>query len=184
MTDRAGAGIGPPGRRAWWLLPEIVVFVILAALAVPYLGAQSAQSGLYAVAAERGARLLEQLSPGEHHNHGHEVTSEDRMFCGIHTFGVDPPGATVIDEVRTVYGYYFCAVGRPGTPYLLSSRSDGPIVVHLAPNPTVLIAHSGPGWRERVQEMMPDQYEPFCFSGLPDDRVAADVRRRYEAELL
>lgn len=137
---------------------------------------------LTAVAAERAARLLEQVSPAEHHDHGHEVGTDDRIFCGVAVFGVDPPSAHVIDDVRTVYGYYFCAVGRPGVPYLQSSRADGPIVAHLTP-PAVQIAAPGADYQDRVRAMMPDQYEDLCFSGLPDPTVADEVKRRYESAL-
>ena len=75
---------------------------------------------------------------------------------------------------------YFCAVGRTGVPYLESSRSDGPIVVRLRPAPDIRIAQHGQGYQDRVRAMMPDQYEQFCFNGLPDDSVAGDVKRRYE----
>lgn len=180
---RTGASAPAASRRGWWVLPEVVAFAVLAVLAVPYLGARSGQSGIHAQAAERGSRILEQATPAEHHNHGHEVTTGDRIFCGIDVFGVDPPTAIVIDDVTTVYGYYFCAVGRPGLEYMQSSRSDGPIVVNLVGTPSVTIAASGQGYQDRVRAMMPDQYEQYCFNGLPDGTVAAEVRGRYEAEL-
>lgn len=164
-------------------MPEVAAFAILAALVVPYLGATAGQSGLHAEAAARGSRLLESASPAEHHDHGHEVTAADQVFCGIDVFGTDPPTATIVDEVRTVYGYYFCAVGRPGVPYLMSSRSDGPVVVSFVDPPAITIALSGAGYQERVRAIMPDQYEQFCFNGLPDSTVAADVKRRYEAAI-
>lgn len=170
-------------RRGWWLIPEIAAFALLLALAVPFLSSGGGQSGLQAAAAERGSRLLEQASPAEHHSHGHIVAGEDAVLCGIDVFGVDPPSATIIDDVQTVYGYYFCAVGRPGIPYLESSRSDGPIVVQLLPAPYIQIAQHGQGYQDRVRAMMPDQYEQYCFNGLPDDSVAREVRRRYEREV-
>ena len=171
-------------RRLWWLLPEVAAVALLLALLVPYLANRSPQAGpltLEAAAAERAARALEQVSPAEHHDHGHEVGSGDRIFYGVAVFGVDPPSATVIDDVQTVYGYYFCAVGRRGLPYLQSSRADGPIVVHLTEPPTVQVVAPGADYQERVRAMMPDQYEELCFSGLPDPSVAEAVKRRYEA---
>jgi hypothetical protein len=98
-------------------------------------------------------------------------------------FGLAPPSATAIEEVDMVYGYYFCAVGRPGVSYLDSSRSDGPIVVQLAGSPTIQIVAPGEDYQGRVRAMMPDQYEDRCFGGLPDPTVAEEVKRRYESEL-
>lgn len=118
----------------------------------------------------RAAAVIEQASPAEHHDHGHEVTASDRMFCGVAVFGV---------RGETVYGYYFCALGRPGLPYLESSRVDGPVVVTLGPTPSARIAPPGAGYAEAVRAMMPDEYEWRCFAGLPDPDVAAEVRRRY-----
>jgi hypothetical protein len=169
-------------RRGWWLIPEIAAFALLVTLAVPFLAFGGGQSGLHAAAAERASRLLEVSSPAEHHIHGHLVAGDDTVLCGIDVFGFDPPGATIIDDVQTVYGYYFCAVGRPGVPYLESDRSDGPIVVDLRTQ-SIQIAQHGQGYQDRVRAMMPDQYEQYCFNGLPDDSVAGDVRRRYEREV-
>jgi len=174
-------------RRLWWLIPEVAAVVLLLVLLVPRLADRSPQAAapltLEEAAAERAARALEQVSPAEHHDHGHEVGEDDRIFCGVAVFGVDPPSASIIDDVQTVYGYYFCAVGRRGLPYLQSNRADGPIVVHLTEPPVVKVVAPGADYQERVRAMMPDEYEELCFSGLPDPSVAEEVKRRYEAAL-
>jgi hypothetical protein len=170
-------------RRSWWLAPEFAAVLSLLVLLASGVTQRGGDGGLHGVAAERAARALEQASPAEHHDHGHDVGAEDRVYCGVAVFGVDPPSAAVIDEVRTVYGYYFCAVGRPGVSYMDSSRSDGPIVVSLAGSPTIQIVSPGADYQERVRAMMPDQYEERCFGGLPDPSVAQEVMRRYEADL-
>jgi hypothetical protein len=170
-------------RRLWWLIPEIAAAVLVLALLAFILPHGGSPGDLRSVVAARAAQLLEQVSPAEHHDHGHEVGAEDRIFCGVAVFGVDPPSAEVIDDVRTVYGYYFCAVGRSGLPYLESSRADGPIVVHLTEPATVQIAAPGADYQERVRAMMPDEYEELCFRGLPDPAVAEAVKRRYESAL-
>jgi hypothetical protein len=172
-------------RRLWWLIPEVAAVVLLLVLLVPRLLDRSSQASgpptLEAAAAERAARALEQVSPAEHHDHGHEVGDDDRIFCGVAVFGVEPASATVIEDVETVYGYYFCAVGRRGLPYLQSSRADGPIVVRLTDPPVVQVVPPGADYQERVRALMPDEYEELCFSGLPDQSVAEEVKRRYEA---
>ena len=185
MSTSLGAAPVRAGRsRSWWLVPEIAAGAVLLALFLSHPGPPPTDAGdLPALAGQRAARILEQVSPAEHHDHGHDVGTEDRVYCGVAVFGVDPPSARVIDDVQTVYGYYFCAVGRPGVPYLSSSRADGPIVAHLTDPPSVQIAAPGVGYEDRVRAMMPDQYEELCFSGLPDPTVAEEVKRRYEADI-
>jgi hypothetical protein len=174
-----------PRRRRWWLISEIAVLVLLLVALVTYFAPRSPQGDgdLPTLVAEQAARALEQASPAEHHDHGHEVNAEDRVYCGVAVFGLDPPSARGIDDVQALYGYYFCAVGRPGTAYLNSSRSDGPIVVQKTDPPTIQIAAPGADYQERVRAMMPDQYEELCFGGLPDPAVADAVKRRYESDL-
>ncbi len=152
-------------RNRWWLIPELAVAGTLLML---YLGGFGGD-GTDAIA-RQAAAVIEQSSPTEHAAHGHEVSADDQIFCGMHVFGV---------RGQTVYGYYFCALGRRGVPYLESSRIDGPVVVTLGPTPSASIAPPGEGYRETVKAMMPDEYEQYCFSGLPDPSVAAEVRARY-----
>jgi hypothetical protein len=179
--DRLGPGAPapspPPRRRAWWLGVELAVFAALAVLAVPSLATLG--SDVRDQAAERAAGLIQQLSPAQHHDHGHTVTGNDNVVCGVDVFGTEPRAPASVDDVRTVYGYYFCAIGPDGTPYDGSSRSDGPVVVTLRPVPSVRIPGQGAGYEQRVRDLMPDEYEPLCFGGLRDQSVALDVRRRY-----
>lgn len=177
VDERAAAA---RSRRAWWLVPEFAGVAILALVALPFLGTGSGQQGLRGEVALRAAAVIEKATPAEHHDHGHEVTGNERIYCGVHLFGTDPPSVTVIEDVSIVYGYYFCAMGSPGVPYNESSRSDGPVVVTLKGTQQATIALSGQGYAERVRAMMPDQYENQCFRGLPDASVAQGVRDRYE----
>jgi hypothetical protein len=165
-------------RSGWWLVPEAAVLVVLVLLAF----AAAPVGGTNRAVGELAARVIENSPPAEHHEHGHDVTAANRIFCGVDVFGTEPPGAAP-EEVRVVYGYYFCAVGSPGRPYRESSRSDGPVVIRPGGAPAVTIARSGAGYADRVRAMMPDEYEQWCFGGLRDDAVAGEVRRRYEAEL-
>jgi hypothetical protein len=171
-----------PAVRAprWWWWSELLGLgvVVLVGLAL----VSSTASDVNAAAADAAARAIELSSPAEHHDHGHEFTGGDKAFCGVHVFGLEPASARTIAEVRTVYGYYFCAIGRPGLGYLDSNRADGPVVVRLGAQPTVLIAAPGTGYADRVRAMMPDEYEEQCFHGLPNDAIAVDVKSRYLAE--
>lgn len=152
-------------------------------LLVPFGNAAPARDGLRFEVGEAAARLIEQASPAEHHEHGHVVGADDKVICGVHVFGTEPANPATVDEVSVVYGYYFCAMGSPGTPYLMSSRADGPVVVRFGPPPVVTIVRSGPNYAERVRALMPDEYEDQCFGGLPDDAVAARVKARYLEEV-
>jgi hypothetical protein len=167
-------------RRGWWLVPELAAVAILAIIAVPFLGGRGAAESEIA---RRAGQIIEQASPAEHHDHGHDFTAAQQIFCGVDVFGTDPPNATAPAEVRTVYGYFFCAAGTAGVPYTESSRADGPVVVTLNGTPRAQIAQSGAGYADRVRAMMPDQYEDRCFHGLPDASIAAAVRTRYEKAL-
>lgn len=179
-VDEFGAPESPPGRRRrWWLRWELALVAGIVLVALPFLGSFS--SGLNAEAAAAASAAIEKVSPAEHHNHGHEVTAEDTVICGVHVFGFEPTTASAVAEIETVYGYYFCAVGQPGTRYEDSGRSDGPVVVRLGPHPVVSIAAPGAGYPERVRAMMPDRYESQCFAGLPDHSVAAGVKERFLA---
>jgi hypothetical protein len=165
-------------------VPELAAAAFLVSVAVPFVGPVASTHQLRAEVAAHAARAIEQASPAEHHDHGHAVGAGDRVVCGVDVFGTDPRNPGGLGEVRAVYGYYFCAVGEPGTPYDQSSRADGPVVVTLAgAAPTVTIARSGAGYADRVRAMMPDEYEQFCFGGLRDDAIAAAVRSRFVADV-
>jgi hypothetical protein len=165
--------------RAWRVVVgwELVLLVGAVALGIALRGS----TGLTREIATAAAAAIENASPAEHHAHGHDITGGDRVICGVHVFGYEPATARTVAAVTTVYGYYFCAIGAPGTPYSQSSRSDGPVVVHFGSAPSVTIAAPGDGYADRVRAMMPDPYESQCFHGLPDSSVAAAVKSRYES---
>jgi hypothetical protein len=165
-------------RQGWWLAPELAALAALLVVSIPFLSGAPG-SKLNQEIGRRAAQLIEASSPEEHRGHGHTVAGEDKVFCGVDVFGTEPREPRTADEVRMIYGYYFCAIGPKGMTYLDSSRSDGPVVVQLSNPPVVQIAGHGAGYEDRVRAMMPDEYEPLCFGGLRNDAVAADVRRRF-----
>jgi len=171
-------------RHAWWLGAELVALAVLATLLVTAgrPPAPLSEGELRAQLAERVVAALEQASPTQHHDHGHAITAEQRTACVAEVFGVDPPGATRLTEVREVYAQYICASGVPGTVFALSSRSAGPVVLGLTDPPTVRVPH-GQGYAAQVREMMPDQYEEQAFAGFLDQSVPDRLRPRYEAQV-
>jgi hypothetical protein len=159
-------------------VPELAAAVVLAVVTLPFAGGSG---GLRTQLAQAAAEIVEQSSPTRSHLHEEDVPAgAQRTFCGVDVFGTDPSTAAALTDVHTVYGYYFCASGSAGLPYLESNRADGPVVIDLNTR-VAQIAASGAGYADRVRAMMPDQYESRCFQGLPDARIAAAVRARYEA---
>jgi hypothetical protein len=178
MFDLPARRLAKQPRAGWWLAPELAAFAALLVLTIPFLSS-TAGTRIKQEVGQRAARLIEASTPEEHRGHGHDVESADHVVCGVDVFGTEPGDAEGADDVRLVYGYYFCAVGPDGTPYLESSRMDGPVVVRFTDPPVIQIARHGQGYEERVRAMMPDEYEPLCFGGLRNDAVAADVRGRF-----
>jgi hypothetical protein len=148
----------------WWVVPEVLVLAVLGTLVVAGPGRPA---DVRADLADRVAAMLEQSSPAEHHDHGHQVTAEDKVFCEAQVLGLEPPGATDVAEVRKVYANFFCAAGRPGMEFTWSSRASGPV-------------NAGEGYEQRVRELFPDEYEDRALKASLSVEVAAEVRRRYE----
>jgi hypothetical protein len=166
-------------RSGWWLGPELAVLAALLVLSIPSLSTSSGER-LKRDIGQRAAAVIEVSTPDEHRNHGHDmVDGADHVVCGLDVFGTEPREVESVEDVKAVYGYYFCAVGPEGTPYLDSSRVDGPVVIQFGTPPVIRIARHGEGYEGRVRAMMPDEYEPLCFGGLRNDAVAAEVRRRF-----
>lgn len=168
----------PLRRHAWWLLPELLAIAVLAAGL-----AYARPVGLQQQLADRVETILERISPAEHHSHGHEVSQEDHIICAAEPFGVEPKTAKRIEEVHTIYAYYLCAAGEPGTEWDFSSRISGPVVVTLTEPPAVRIAESGAGYPDRVRAMIPDELEAKAFAGFSDPDRPAALRARYEDEV-
>jgi hypothetical protein len=167
-------------RRAWWLVPEVaavaVLAVLLATAPVPPSPAE-----LRAQLTARVIAALESASPAEHHDHGHDITAEDRVACVAEVYGTDPPDAATVAQARTVYAQYFCAAGPPGTRFELSAFSSGPCAVRLSNPPVVVIPRSGMGYPERVRELVPDRYEEQALKGFQDPSVPDALRPKFEA---
>ncbi|MFC7479376.1 hypothetical protein ACFQX7_03915 [Luedemannella flava] len=112
--------------RWWWLVPEAVL--LLAALAAAPLS-PSAQSPaqLSADLVARSVTAIEQLSPAEHHNHGHAVdAAQTKVACVVELMGFAPADAKRAADVTTAYTYFLCAAGRPGSRTRCRRTSPGP----------------------------------------------------------
>jgi hypothetical protein len=167
-----------PGH-VWWLLPELLAALLVAMLMLHPGPARAAD--LSAQLADEVVRILEGMPPAEHQDHGHTVAAEDRVLCVAEIIGMEPADAATIADVRTVYAYYMCAAGPPGTPYDMSHRISGPVAVVLTSPPQARIAQAGEGYPDRVRAMIPPKYQERAFGSFRDQTKPLGLRSRYEA---
>ncbi|MFV2085693.1 hypothetical protein [Micromonospora sp. LOL_021] len=170
---------------AWWLVPELLVLMLLAggfhystAAAAPVL----TEAQLRDDAALRIATTIEQSTADEHAAHGHEVNPDERMLCTAEVWRLDPATARS-DEVGTAYGYYLCATGTPGTPYLLSRMNAGPIVARLTDPPELTVTQLDQDFRTQVEAMIPAEFVDQAFKGFADPQRADGLRQRFERQI-
>ncbi|MGC9667163.1 hypothetical protein ACNTMW_11480 [Planosporangium sp. 12N6] len=168
-------------RRGWWLVPELIALAVLAALLYHADRREPAMSpaALRENVAGRVATALEHASPAEHAGHGHAVSPDDRVLCTVEVFGVDPSGATRPSTVTRAYGFYLCAIGTPGTPYMWSQMSGGPVVATMGDRVWVTTAAPGQNYREQIHLLMP-QYEQQAVHGFSSQDRPAELQRRFE----
>lgn len=168
-------------RQGWWLLPELLVIAVLAAVLITL-----QPNGLHEQLAARAQAVLEQRPPAElelHDKHGHVVSHDAKVICAAESFAMEPATAERIEDVRVIYAHYLCALVEKGTPWDYASRSSGPVVITLTDPPTVQIAPSGDGYPDRVRAMIPDDLEPRTFAGFSDRGRPSALLVRYNAEV-
>lgn len=165
-------------RNQWWLLPEVVAVTVIGA-AVVYANA----GGLNDELSTRAQTILEQQSPSELElisiQRGHGEPAPERVLCVAEAFGSDPADPETVEQVRVIYAQYLCALVQKGTPWDYATRSSGPVVITLADPPTVQLARSGDGYRERVRAMMPDELEARALEGFRDRGRPNSLLSRY-----
>jgi hypothetical protein len=183
----------PPRRRHVYRWLAALVVLLTAAIVVVLKAGGSAPArpagavdlamppALRAELAARLVKALEEATPAEHHNHGHEVTTGGTVVCAVDPFGVDPSGATTIDQVGTVYALHLCAVAEPGRDWDLSVRYSGPLAANPGDPPVVTVVQPGAGYPERVHSLIPQRYWTRATGPFKDDAALADLRRRFDA---
>ncbi|NUT37124.1 MAG: hypothetical protein HOV79_29045 [Hamadaea sp.] len=170
-------------RNLFWLRFEVALAIgalVATAVAAPL---AKEQDDLLTALSARVVAVLEQSSPAQHHDHGHEVAEGDKVMCAAEAFGTEPPTARRVAEVQVVYATYFCASAKPGTPWDFASRISGPVAVTLANPPVVRTAQAGLGYRDGVKALIPARHHEQAFAGFADHTVPLQVRRRYEAAI-
>jgi hypothetical protein len=165
-------------RHGWWLLPELAVVCVLA-LALVAVRGNAFQNQL----SDRVELVLEEASPTQFHLHQITPGQVSKVICAAESFGIEPPGAQRIEEVRVIYANYLCAAAVKGTPWDYASRSAGPVMVTLSDPPTVAIPESGEGYPERVRALIPDNLEPRAFGGFIDKGRPSALRTQYDDEV-
>lgn len=194
VVDGSGSTSGA-GTRVRWLLAALVVLAV-AVLVIALRGGGSAdpaaapspQAGvpepLRAALAARLVTVLEEATPAEHHDHGHELAGPAPVICAVDVFGIDPPGATALDQVRTVYALHLCAVAEPGRPWEWAVKMSGPLAAQWRPDrPVVRIAAPGQGYPERVRALIPDRYQDRAFGSFQNSAALAELRRRFDTAI-
>jgi len=172
--------VNPLRRHRWWLLPELAAVVIVAA-ALIYANVNRLDDELSA----RAQAVLEQQSPAQLEListlHGHGVPEPDRVLCVAEAFGTDPADPETVEQVRIIYARYLCALVQKGTPWDYATRSSGPAMITLTDPPTVQLARSGAGYRDRVRAIFPDELEAKAFAEFNDRGRPNSLLARYRA---
>ncbi|NUT21622.1 MAG: hypothetical protein HOV77_20795 [Hamadaea sp.] len=170
-------------RNVFWLRVEAALTVLgLLAIGVSGPLREPSEVDLLSALSQRIVAALENASPTEHHDHGHDIAQGDRVLCAAEAFGHEPADARRIEEVRWAYAYYLCAAAPSGTPWDVASRISGPVAVQLSTPPVVRIAQSGAGYPERVKALIPARYQARA-NGFADRSIPDGLRRRYETEI-
>jgi hypothetical protein len=184
LTAATDTGTPPPRRRvrARWVAVAVVV-VAAAVLAVVLRGAggTSRPPTLHNQLSDRLAAMFEQATPTQHHQHGHQTVGENKVLCAVKTLGFEPANATTVAEVRTVYGYHFCAIVEPNRPWDFAQKLTGPMAVQLTEPPVVKVVEGGgSGFQDRVRAVIPPPYQEAALKELLDDGQMRDLRKRFD----
>lgn len=196
VTAEPAVSAPPTRRRARRRWP--IVALILACLALPiaalvvqnpgWLSRSSSQRGglpdrLRIPLAAQAVSALEDAPQIEHLGHDEDTAGPRRVMCAVDPFGVDPPGATTVAQVRWVYAQHLCVIGQPGLPWDYAPKSSGPVVVGLGSPPVVRLPVPQIDYRTQVRQMIPARYQPMAFGTFAHPQLVADLRRRYNAEV-
>ncbi|GGL91985.1 MULTISPECIES: hypothetical protein [Micromonospora] len=134
--------------------------------------------------------ILEQADPGQHNHAGHQpqqvadAPARTPVICGVHVYGHEPDTATVLADVRTVYGYHFCGVAEQDRPWDVAVKLTGPLIMDMATEPPGIQVVEGTGevrFVDRLREMFPEKYEQLALKEALTESEMADLRRRYDA---
>ncbi|MGR6913772.1 hypothetical protein ACU635_05925 [[Actinomadura] parvosata] len=158
-------------------IAAIVTLAGVVLAGVTFLVARQPSSKLNEELAAQVTLILEQASPGEHHAHGHSFDS--RVVCAVEPFGTEPPDATSLVQVRWVYARHMCAITGESPDWAESVRASGPIAVKIDIPPEVRVPKAGPGYPDRVRQLIPARYHKLAFEDFQDDSAIEAARERF-----
>jgi hypothetical protein len=151
------------------------------------------------VAALERAQPTEAGEPSAHGGHDAEPVNANRrtdidgheLRCVAKVFGHDPPGATSINDVKTIYAHRMCAAVDPGLTWPSSIRESGPVAVHLGipdellmPEKDNTAAENGAvvAYPDRVRAIIPERYhqQALAHADFVDPDVREELQERME----
>jgi hypothetical protein len=136
-------------------------------------------------------RTALESSDAEQHNHaghqGQQATAEGEkppVICGVRVYGHEPAAATVLADVRKVYGFHLCGVAEQKRPWDVAVKLAGPVIVDMSTDPAgIQVVEATPDVKfvDRLQQMFPPKYADLAMKEALAESEMADVRRRYNA---
>ncbi|ROT32881.1 hypothetical protein [Micromonospora sp. HM5-17] len=154
-------------------------------------GSEADPVDLKAQITARMRTVLEQSDPTAHQHHEHHPATSHTpeggkapVVCGVHVYGFEPANATVLAEVKTVYGFHLCGVAEQKRPWDWAVKLAGPLIMDLSTDPPgiqVVEATAEVRFIDRLREMFPDPYEEQATKEALSESEMADLRRRYDA---
>ncbi len=152
-------------------------------------GSEAEPADLSAQITTRMRSTLEQADPEQHNHAGHGAAqaateqAKPPVICGVRVYGYEPAGATVLADVRTVYGFHLCGVAEQKRPWDVAVKLAGPVIMDMATEPPgiqVVEATADVMFVDRLREMFPDKYEELALKEALDPSEMTDLRRRYD----
>ncbi|GAA5200334.1 hypothetical protein GCM10023322_78000 [Rugosimonospora acidiphila] len=177
--------------RRWPVLLVVLLALALPAAALLVLNPQwihgSGSGGLpdrlRISLAQRAVVMLESSPQIEHLGHDEDNAGPRRVMCTLDPFGVDPPAATTVAQVRWVYALHLCVIGQDGTPWDYATKSAGPVAIGLGNPPAVRLPVPQLDYRTQVRQLIPARYQSQAFGSFAHPQLVAQLRQRYIAQV-
>jgi hypothetical protein len=178
-------------NRFVWVAVILLAVSVGVTVLVNSVGSEAEPTDLRGQIMTRMRTTLEQADPGQHNHAAHNVqqvaTGEETkpaVICGVHVYGFEPAEATVLAEVRTVYGFHLCGVAEQKRPWDVAVKLVGPVIMDLSTEPVgiqVVEATENVRFVDRLREMFPAKYADLASKEALAPSEMADLRRRYDA---
>ncbi|HLU34055.1 MAG TPA: hypothetical protein VKZ74_08650 [Natronosporangium sp.] len=193
--DDAETGQPAPRSRGRWLaaLAAVAAAVVAVVLIQVTRDAPRQETSFSQQLSDRVVRALEETTLNLHADHDHSADGADgeasELVCAASTFGFDPPDATTVAEVRTIYAHHMCAAVGPGLGWPDAIRASGPVAVELT-DPVIVrwpetnsAGLQATTYADKVRALIPERLheEALAHQGFVDPEVAGELRQRFEA---